>query len=99
MRFPIALSLLLGACATAPDGGGGRGGPPAAGLSLGAGCAGSDIPADALVGHPAAGIPFDDFPFPVRVVAPGMAVTMDYSADRLTVETDRRGIITRFGCG
>ena len=35
---------------------------------------------------------------PMRVVRPGMAVTMDYSPDRLNVMLDDAGIILRFTC-
>ncbi|MDQ2095794.1 I78 family peptidase inhibitor [Rhodalgimonas zhirmunskyi] len=36
---------------------------------------------------------------PLRIIAPGMAVTMDYSPERLNVETDANGVIVRFYCG
>ncbi len=62
-------------------------------------CATSEFGPGALIGRRAESIPFADYPFPVRVVAPGMAVTMDYSDARLTVETDAKGIITRAACG
>lgn len=39
------------------------------------------------------------FSGPVRVIEPGMAVTMDYIAHRLNIELDRRGTITRLSCG
>ncbi len=39
------------------------------------------------------------FSGPVRVIEPGMAVTMDYIARRLNIELDRRGTITRLSCG
>ena len=35
----------------------------------------------------------------LRWVAPGMAVTMDYRADRLTVGYDENYIIARISCG
>lgn len=35
----------------------------------------------------------------LRVIAPGMAVTMDYRTDRLNIETDEAGRITRIRCG
>jgi len=38
-------------------------------------------------------------PAPVRVIEPGMAVTMDYSPSRLNIELDARGFITRVYCG
>ena len=39
------------------------------------------------------------FKGPVRVIEPGMAVTMDYNAARLNVELDGAGKITRLTCG
>ena len=35
----------------------------------------------------------------LRIIPPGSAVTMDYNADRLNVEIDAAGIITRLSCG
>lgn len=35
----------------------------------------------------------------LRIIPPGTAVTMDYRPDRLNVETDDSGIITRITCG
>lgn len=35
----------------------------------------------------------------VRVIRPGMAVTMDYRPDRLNLELDRTGRIVRVFCG
>ena len=35
----------------------------------------------------------------VRIIPPGTAVTLDYRPDRLNVETDAKGIITRIACG
>lgn len=35
---------------------------------------------------------------PMRVVKPGMAVTMDYRPDRLNVQVDEDGKIVRFTC-
>ncbi|MCB6177743.1 hypothetical protein LHP98_06315 [Rhodobacter sp. Har01] len=39
------------------------------------------------------------FKGPVRVIEPGMAVTMDYSPSRLNIELDAAGRITRVYCG
>lgn len=35
---------------------------------------------------------------PVRVIEPGMAVTMDYRPDRLNIELDEAGIIRKVSC-
>jgi Peptidase inhibitor I78 family len=102
MRIFICLAALLAACTT--EAGPGtehaiRPGASGGGIVLGKGCSTSEFGPQALIGRRAESIPFDDFPFPVRVVKPGMAVTMDYSEARLTVETDAKGIITRHSCG
>lgn len=39
------------------------------------------------------------FGTPVRIIHPGMAVTMDYSADRLNIEINEAGMISRVTCG
>jgi hypothetical protein len=39
------------------------------------------------------------FKAPVRVIEPGMAVTMDYSPARLNIELDSVGRIARIYCG
>ncbi|MDY0957429.1 I78 family peptidase inhibitor [Sphingomonas sp. CFBP8993] len=35
----------------------------------------------------------------LRVIAPGTVVTMDYRPDRLNIETDDQGRVTRLRCG
>ena len=35
----------------------------------------------------------------VRVIRPGMAVTMDYRTDRLNIDLDEKDVITRLHCG
>jgi hypothetical protein len=52
-----------------------------------------------LVGQP--GVVLDGMRFAqdVRVIQFGMAVTMDYKADRLNIWLDRRDVIERVTCG
>jgi hypothetical protein len=52
-----------------------------------------------LVGKP--GVLLDGMRFSqdVRVIQPGMAVTMDFKADRLNFWLDRRDVIERVTCG
>ncbi|GIX15104.1 MAG: hypothetical protein KatS3mg118_3063 [Paracoccaceae bacterium] len=53
-----------------------------------------------FVGRPYAELrPRLDPRLPTRVLRPGDVVTMDYRADRLNVELDRRGRIRRIRCG
>lgn len=104
MRFCVILGLGLGLAACTPEGRTEgehvlRPGLSDSGIVLRETCLASEFGADALLGRRADSIPFADFPFPVRVVRPDMAVTMDYSEARLTVETDAAGIITRTSCG
>lgn len=40
-----------------------------------------------------------DFGPGTRIIPPGTAVTMDHRPDRLNVETDADGVITRVYCG
>jgi len=52
-----------------------------------------------LVGEPAAQHEFGTGDQKVRIIPPGLSVTMDYLPERLNVETDEAGIITRIYCG
>lgn len=52
-----------------------------------------------LIGRNAAALETMQFAGPLRVIRPGMAVTMDYSPSRLNIEVDAREIITRVSCG
>ncbi|EKD59459.1 MAG: hypothetical protein ACD_54C01331G0005 [uncultured bacterium] len=52
-----------------------------------------------LIGRNAAVLQTMRFAGPLRVIRPGMAVTMDYSPDRLNIEVDAREIITSVSCG
>lgn len=52
-----------------------------------------------LVGQPVGEVDIDSLPYPTRVVPHGVAVTMEYRADRMTVWLDRRDYIDRVQCG
>lgn len=52
-----------------------------------------------LVGRPASTLDTVRLAGPVRMIRPGMAVTMDYSAERLNIAIDAREVITRVYCG
>lgn len=52
-----------------------------------------------LVGRPLAELPATGPWATLRVIKPGMAVTMDYSATRLDVEVDGNGVIVKLSCG
>ncbi len=52
-----------------------------------------------IIGRRPEELGLERFPYPVRVILPGMAVTMDYSPARLNLEVDERGHIFRFHCG
>ena len=39
------------------------------------------------------------FGVPVRIIRPGMAVTMDFSPSRLNIEIDAKDRISRVSCG
>lgn len=91
-RFPLMISIaalsvlaLLTACQPHEDI-----------MRADATCAASKY--SAVVGTPADSADFSGEKL-VRIIAPGTAVTMDYRADRLNVETDATGIVTRVYCG
>ncbi len=52
-----------------------------------------------LVGQNRSALDSQDLPSATRIVGPGMAMTMDYRADRLNIEYDRNDIIVRIYCG
>jgi len=111
MKVPMTLlPVVLGACvaATAPsvppeEPALRSPSPPAvaapARFALGPTCEASIRDPEAVLGKRPEYLGFDDAPFPVRIVRPGMAVTMDFNPARLTVETDDEGRITRVHCG
>ena len=84
MRHALPLLLLLAACA---ETGTGPGQPDTSGADT----------LSAWLGQPASALPPREGP--VRIIAPGSAVTMDYRADRLNADLDAAGRITRLWCG
>lgn len=52
-----------------------------------------------LVGTPLSRFDVSAVKSPVRVLAPGSVMTMDLRHDRLNIEHDKRGTITRVYCG
>ena len=52
-----------------------------------------------LVGQPESVLQTMRFSQPLRIIRPGMAVTMDYSPNRLNIELDAAGTIIRVHCG
>lgn len=52
-----------------------------------------------LVGQPASVLETMRFGVETRIIRPGMAVTMDYRADRLNIEIDAGEVIARVVCG
>jgi Peptidase inhibitor I78 family len=51
-----------------------------------------------MVGDPKSILAVMKFAVPVRVIEPGMAVTADFSANRLNFEIDADGNIARISC-
>lgn len=101
MRILMVAAMLMAGCTSNADTGEEHAIRPDltdSGIVLGKGCSTTEFGESALIGRRAESIPFAGFPFPVRIVKPGMAVTMDYSAERLTVETDENGLILRYAC-
>jgi len=52
-----------------------------------------------LLGQPASVLDTLTLAPATRIIRPGMAVTMDYSPDRLNIEIDAHKIIIRITCG
>lgn len=52
-----------------------------------------------LVGQPASRLETIRFAGPVRIIQPGMAVTMDYLPNRLNIYIDDREVIAAVKCG
>ncbi len=94
-RFALLLPLAFAACvegeAPADDAGLMPPTPPAGT------CGAPDL--QYLVGQPETVLQTMKFAGPVRIIQPGMAVTMDYSESRLNIEIDRSGRIDRVTCG
>lgn len=64
---------------------------------MSASCGAQDL--QALTGQPLAQFQGHPDAEAIRVIAPGMAVTMDFRPDRLNVEHDDDLVITRIYCG
>lgn len=60
-------------------------------------CAAADL--QNLVGQPETALGTLQIDGPLRIIRPGMAVTMDYSEARLNVKVDATGHITGLNCG
>ena len=90
-----ALGLTAAACVPTEPYPGGGGVPP--GLGGVNQCGALDL--QYLVGAPARDLEAIRFNKPVRVIYPGTAVTMDFSADRLNFQIGRDGRIQRVSCG
>ena len=70
---------------------------PPAGIETGPSCGATGL--QGLIGKPESALDGMRFAGPVRVIKPGMAVTMDYSPARLNVVLDETGKISRISCG
>jgi hypothetical protein len=85
MMMVLAIPLLLAACDSPAD------------PQLSDACGASDL--QDLVGRPYVAIADRDFGRVTRVVRPGDAVTMDYSAERLNIRLDDKDVIAGVTCG
>ena len=88
MRLAILALIALTACTEiAPN-------PPATGEQT----CGADLDS-ALIGQSADVLAAMIFPAPMRIIKPGMAITMDYNPDRLNIDIDKHNKISRVWCG
>lgn len=94
----LGLSVALGACVMVAEPpskpGKGLANPPTPPVGT---CGAEEL--QYLVGQPAAVLQTMRFGQVVRVIEPGMAVTMDYAPDRLNIELDKNDVISRISCG
>ncbi len=94
MRFPpllLALPIALMGCMPEPE-------PPVPDpMPVEDACGANGL--QDLVGQSAKKLEVMRFGTPVRMIRPGMAVTMDYSAERLNIEINEAEIISRVSCG
>ncbi len=88
----VLLPLLLAGCVSAPV-------PPPVLVppALVGDCGAGGLAA--LVGRPVADLPASGPWKTLRVIRPGMMVTMEYSATRLDVAVDGSGLILKLSCG
>jgi|GEM_PF-389334 len=94
---PLTLAFILAACTSAP--------PPSAPDASGAATpstendtCGASMYA-ALIGQPISGKGVPGTSRLTRHILPGTQVTMDYVAQRMNIEADAGGTITRINCG
>lgn len=70
---------------------------PLNGDGLSPSCAAPEL--QELVGQPLTELDETSLPQPYRIIAPDMAVTMDWNPARLNIEHDEANVITRIACG
>ena len=84
-----AAALLLAGCESPA--------PQNLGDDMVASCGAEDL--QSLIGQPKSALATMRFSQRVRVITPGMAVTMDFAANRLNIHVSDAGIITAIRCG
>ena len=90
----FAAALMVAGCVAEPER---QVGPVIDPLATENACGADDL--QGLVGQKASVLATMRFSQVVRVIKPGMAVTMDFSPARLNVEVDEVEVITRVSCG
>lgn len=90
LRAALALAAALAVTGCRPDI------PAADPAGMADACGAADL--QHLVGQPASVLETMKFSQPVRILRPGMAVTMDYRPDRLNIEIDAQEVIARVHC-
>ncbi len=93
LLFALCLPVFLPACLP-----GGPTGPlPPVDIGTADACGASQL--QGLVGQPASAIAAMTFAQPMRLIRPGMAVTMDFNAERLNITLDEADRIVSVTCG
>ncbi|WP_439559816.1 I78 family peptidase inhibitor [Roseinatronobacter sp.] len=88
LAAPTLALVLLAACQAEQ---------PESAPDMSANCGAQDL--QSLTGQPLAQFQGHPDAEATRIIAPGMAVTMDFRPDRLNVEHDEDLVITRIYCG
>ena len=87
----LALPIALMGCVPAPEP------PPTDATPVVDACEARGL--QELVGQSAKKLELMRFSHAVRIIRPGMGVTMDYSAERLNIEVNAAEVISRVSCG
>ena len=93
---PFLTSACIAEVTTAPSTEGTSGGVA---IMPGPGCDQTRLDPAQIIGKRPEDLGIERFPFPVRVIPPGIAVPLDHNPARLYLEPDAMGVSVRLRCG